>query len=73
MNYIITEKDAVTLGIVSETGEELAHTATERQIAAVAIDQSTHFANARATAEAMVQDVYVIDEDGDSHYFGGAL
>lgn len=73
MNYIITEKQALELGIVDGEGNELEHSATERQIAAAAIAAETTFTKAQETAEAMVQDVYVIDEDGNSHYFGGAL
>ena len=70
MNYILTELSAKDLGIVSANGVELRHSATERDIRERAIHAESTFAAACTAAQNMVQDVYVIDESGDSHYFG---
>jgi hypothetical protein len=69
-NQIISEKSAVRLGIVSESGDMLTHGATAADVAREAIASFSSISSAQDAAAEMESGVYVIDEDGESHYFG---
>jgi hypothetical protein len=65
---VITLSAGIRLGILSEDGGELEHTATLRGVLAVAESVHTSLAAAQAAAAAAGEDRWVVDPEGATHY-----
>lgn len=71
---VLTRESATALGVIDAAGNSQPYTATAAQTAtaAIATGNTRDAALATATDLAPGEDLWLLDENGDSHFFAGS-